>query len=157
MSTAPRSSPSPTPSPSSPDPAKTEKVTEGLDLRASVPTQRVSRERHGVPVDAGQARSSLAVAVDRLLPEVVLVAVVFDRDAVLGIGGVDAGDEPTLVPDLVLEGWHRQAMPAEQLLELRLHRALRHAAARVEALHQRTQDTDPVASLLALPVDELLE
>jgi len=55
---------------------------------------------------------------------VVLVAVVFDRDVPLGIGGVDAGDEPARATNLELGNRFGQAAPSDDLEHQRLHLAL---------------------------------
>src|SRR3954452_7978339 len=113
--------------------ARTETAAQRLERLAT--TARDGRRGEGdrLPVDAQQPCTTVVVAVDRELANVVLVAVVLDRDAVLWIRRVDAGDEPTVVPDLVLEHRSGQTIATEQLLQLRLHHALRHGGQRIEA------------------------
>jgi len=101
--------------------------------------------------------ASVVVAYERELAGVVLVAVVLEGNAQFGVRRVDAGDEPTVVTDLVLELRGREPVPTEELLHAGLHCALWDLRKRITGLEQAPEYGTAVPSPLTLPPDERLE
>ncbi len=76
------------------------------------------------PSDVLELASTSIVVVERELPEVALVALVLEADALLGIRSVETSNELSVVPNLVLRNRWRKPELTEQPQQLRLLRAL---------------------------------
>src|SRR3954466_4039550 len=137
--------------------ARTECGAQGLERLAAVTLEIHRREADGLPLDAPEHVAAVVVAHMGESTCVVLVAVVLDGNAMLRVGGVDPSDEATAVPDLVLEDGRRETVASQQLLELRLHDALRNTLERRASGEERSEDSDAVPPSLALPTHEGFE
>ena len=100
-----------------------------------LPTNRVTaapdldlRDAEFAPIDLRERVASSGVSIERQLPGVLLVTLILERQLRLDVREVGAGDESTIVEDLVLRHWQGESVLAEQRVELRFLLAFaRHA------------------------------
>src|SRR5206468_1622051 len=92
------------------------------------------------PADREQGVATARVAHERRSPRVPLVALVLERDLPLRKRSVDPRDEATVVPNLELRHWVRDAVPTERLEHHPLTLGVGQPVVGVPRLEDRPQD-----------------